>query len=519
MFSPQKVEKVDREQLVFAVRPDHPLPWEPDHELANRSLRPTQAWRHVVYLGIYRLDEAFEALSRVFEPDEESYDERPAGESAIAAFVVGEGGRALLGSEVLSSCAWATGQALRKGPGSDWVAEFQDASMDFSEAWRDIVADELPAPHEDGQPQHHPRVLDGDELAECLATAVAATGTGAVLSSTEIRISSQIVARRTADEVGGHDFLNSFIMSDLTLVSEEVENGNIGTALREYLRPEADIRTSERIDVRERFGDVLVATAPDAVAAGRWPSKPEHALALNQQLAVSTALNIADPGIVGVNGPPGTGKTTMLRDLIAGIVVGRAQRLADLSEPRRAFTGQQLRWKTGQYNRVVSVWQPALTGFEVVVASSNNGAVQNVTDEIPAADAIGECWQEEAAALDYFSDIASALLTPEPDARRPRSTTGSPAGWAAVAARLGNKSNRGRFVNSFWYHTPDDPDDADAWFGMLSVLKDYEQAPPAQSWAEAVADFRAAEARVEASAPNAWRCTKRCSGERRSPRK
>ncbi len=497
MFSPQKVDKVNREQLVFAVRPGQPLPWEPNHELASWSLRSTKAWRHVVYLGIYRLDEAFEVLSRVFEPDPQSYDERPAGESAIAAFVVGEDGRALLGSEVLSSCAWATGQVLRERPAADWVAKFEDASSDFSEAWRDVVAGDLSAPHEEGLPQH-PRVLGSDDLARCLETAVAVAGTGTELSSTEIRISSQIVDRQTATDAGGHDFLNSLIMSDLGLVAEQVAEGNAGTALREYLRPDTDIRISERINVRERFVDVLAATAPDTVAAGRWPSQPEHALALNQQLAVSTALNMAGPGLMGVNGPPGTGKTTMLRDLIAGIVVGRAQRLARLSEPQQAFTDQKRRWKTGQYSRVVSVWQPELTGFEIVVASSNNGAVQNVTDEIPAADAIGQCWQEEAAALDYFSGIASALLAPQPEGPRSHSGTAPPAGWAAVAARLGNKSNCGRFLSSFWYHTPDRRNDADSYSGMLSILKEYEQSSPAQSWKEAVEEFRTAEARVEA---------------------
>src|SRR5262249_16398430 len=205
------------------------------------------------------------------------------------------------------------------------------------------------------------------------------------------------------------------------------------------------------------------ATAPAAVPAGRWPSPPDHALALNQQLAVSTALRMAEAGIMGVNGPPGTGKTTMLRDLIASVVVQRARRLAALKDPQQAFTGQKLRWRTGQYTPTISAWRPDLTGFEMVVASANNAAVQNVTDEIPAADAIDESWREQAAAVDYFPEIATALLAPDADTAPQRDTEAAPRatrpahppGWALVAARLGNKANRSRFVTAFWYRTPD----------------------------------------------------------------
>jgi AAA domain len=506
MFSPQGVEKVSRERLVFAVRPGEPLPWEPGHELARRKLGSKQAWRHVVYLGIYRLDAVYEILSRAFTPDEDSFDERPAGESAIAAFVVGEDGRALVDSEILSSCAWATGQVLRRGRNrQDWLSGFDQAATAFSEAWRDLVTDDLIVPQDDASPQRAqvPRMLNRTDLGKCLATAVAATGIGTALPCTEIRISSQIVARRTADNAGGHEFLNSFIMDDLDRIAERTAEGDIGAALREYLRPEIEIPTARRVDVRAQVDAVLAATAPDAVPAGRWPSHPEHALALNQQLAVSTAMRMTGTGILGVNGPPGTGKTTMLRDLIAALVVERARKLAALSDPKKAFTGKQMRWRTGERTRVVSAWRSDLTGFEMVVASANNGAVQNVTDEIPAADAIDESWREQAAAVDYFPEIATALLAPEPDTedRQPAGQSRSTRGWALVAARLGNKANRSRFVNAFWYHAPDEPADGPAndqtWFGLLAVLKGYEQAIPERPWSAVVADFRTAEARVK----------------------
>ncbi|MGW1677285.1 AAA domain-containing protein [Saccharopolyspora sp. NPDC002376] len=499
MFSPQKVDKVAREQDVFAVRPDQLLPWDPDHELARRRLRSDQVWQHVVYLGIYQLDKVFEVLSRVFEPDADSYDERPAGESAIAAFLVGEDGRAILDSEVLSSCAWATGKVFQEAAGSrDLLADFQDATLDFGEALRDVVTDEHSSPQ--GAPSKQvPRMLDADDLAECLASAVAAAGTDAALPTTEIRISSRAVSQRKADAVASHDFLNSHIMNDLALVAERTAKGDIGTALHEYLRPEAEIPTTRRIDVRERIDTALAATSPDAVPAGRWPSLPEHALALNQQLAVSTAVSMPGDGLMGVNGPPGTGKTTMLRDLIAALVVERAELLASLSSPQKAFTGEQMRWATGQYTRVISEWRPELTGFEIVVASANNGAVQNVTDEIPAADAIDESWQEQAAALDYFPAIATALLAPDSEAKN-RQSADEPVshdGWAAIAARLGNKGNRSRFTNAFWFHKPDERADDNPWFGLLTILKNYEQTAPEQSWADAVGAFRDTSKKVE----------------------
>src|SRR5215475_14567399 len=138
-------------------------------------------------------------------------------------------------------------------------------------------------------------------------------------------------------------------------------------------------------------------------------------------------------GLFAVNGPPGTGKTTLLRDLIAAVVVERATRLARLARAEDAFAGEK-RWSVGKYTRVISTWKDEFRGLEIDVASNNNGAVENVTLDIPGKDAVDPSWLDHS---DYFPEFATRLIE-------------QPA-WAMVAARLGNKANRNEFINRLWY--------------------------------------------------------------------
>lgn len=237
------------------------------------------------------------------------------------------------------------------------------------------------------------------------------------------------------------EILNSFFIEDLTAVRSKIKD--FAGPLKNYLEfPKVETKKLDLLN-EENILKALELASPKYTPLGAWPAEMDHSMSLMQQVAINQTFEGKNP-LIAVNGPPGTGKTTMLRDIIAGIITNRAEILSKLKKPKDAFLNKNPKviLQGKNLNRIRELI-PELTGHEIIVASSNNNAVENVSKELPRNDSVGASWLED---LSYLKNTAKHIFCPE--YQEPEDVKNV---WGSITAVLGKYKNRSRFVESFFY--------------------------------------------------------------------
>ncbi len=522
-LQPAVAPRDDPANLCWTVRSEKELPWIDEHK--RHRVAPQRGdkfhWEFIVYAGLIDMKHLGDRLSELLgveKPDREH--DRQTEPAAVLGLQVDAQGL-ISCTPGLSSLPWAVSRIKQTGGGkidfNGYSGEdgFERATIQQIKnllVARQVPPQQVQEPPDAQAPNDSIGAEDAQGKAESTETgpaerlpttwedigavvtlALQATGCAEdFVLHDHVRVQAvRVSLKRDDDEPDSQAILNSFLVQDLASVRRAWSNDDVGVGLRAYM---AGGNLDQRIDVvhKDDGQAVVTRTMPRHLPVGRWPAR--YPMVLAQQFAVNIIGDelLGTTGLFSVNGPPGTGKTTMLRDVVALLVVERAKVLAALEAPSSGFVRESQPIRGDRPGKMYPV-QARLQGFGMVVACLNNGAAQNVTRELPAAKSI----DAQGVELDYFSAVAETLLAgPKEKKRRPGSA------WGLIAAVLGRSELRNHFVNRFWfvnsgeaYKQAQQAEADDEFVSFRTVLE--RGVPGARPWIEQRKTFQAALARAE----------------------
>lgn len=430
---------------ISTLRQGNTLPWH------KAEFTPTEqhAYLHVVYIGVADTEDLARLLLRALLPNEDLSErevQRLKGHGWLAAFVVNELGTPLPDSYLAASFAHGIDAFRQTGSLDNVNARLDRAREEFAQRCHQIAPVDAESKSEASESTQTHASFDWKELGAEREIVRALLGDATRSQALDWRVivrSSRIKRSKLKDNLdAATNFLNSFYLDDLDRLIDQANCRKpkpFGAALSRYLG-EA-IPPEDRIDILKEHATMAGLVSAMHLPSTRWPAPSRFPLFLAQQAAVAHTLQTlkGSSGLVGVNGPPGTGKTTLLCDVIAEIVTERARRIANLGHPNDLFEKRDTVAGKGFFRLKPSI----MDGTSIVVTSNNNNAVKNITQELPAREKISR----EFGAVAYFDEVIREVFR----AQKVLDDEGSPIdAWGVFAAALGNVGNRRAFATGFF---------------------------------------------------------------------
>lgn len=430
------------------------LPWEEVQKHSN----PSKCFQYTFYFGVFPLNEVTEFVQEYFHSQEETPN-LPTAKVCYASLKVDEQGLYIQDTFGLSTMPWALSQLKKHKLNMELpLDEFRKRERRIADHLVDGFLKE-PLTRE-GVKQILAYLLDELPWRELPSAAI--------YLRTEERERKQ--SKSDEEEEVTCDLLNSFYLEDLERIAKSLQTEKLPKAFQDYLTGclgRADI--GKRINLSDHPAVLQSCLTPEYYPDGCWPSP--YCASLMQQFAINRVMDDLSgkkqEGLFSVNGPPGTCKTTLLRDIIAAILVQRAHHMIQFDEPAKAFTKLEETKKSEGY--VPFIYEPhaSICDGGIVVASSNNGAVENISKELPLKKEV----KGYADRLGYFRTVSEGCVDPEH--------------WGLIAAVMGSKKNQRKLIDAIWNKSPKARKQT-----LYQSLRDTQQAPTQAQWQETVTSFR-----------------------------
>ncbi len=432
-FSPTEVPK---SRKIEEIKTGSTLPWQEQ----KINFPQSKVVIHTIYLGVFPISEVIGFAEKFYEV-KNTNENLPDNSICYASIKLDTKGKYIENTFGISTLPWALSQLEQdKIKTKDWHSGFQHLKTNLIELANDILFDLI---DRDGENERIPAIQTYESLLE-LQELIHNEVSWSQLPELKLFYQKKERDLNTPEKQQGKviespEILNSFYVEDLEKIINDFKPDKAPKAFLKYVQGNLDIPIDKkdlRIEASVLEGMLRPLNFPD----GCWPSN--YQLSLMQQFALNNVhcnMLIAEKSqnLFTVNGPPGTGKTTLLRDMIASILVERAKEMIKFKDPYDAFDDFGKVQNDSDFDHSIYIPKKELTQFGMVIASSNNGAVENISKELPLKEAVAPFESE----IRYFSKVAEQ---------------GNKDNWGLISAVLGNMKNRKKFVETYWIRYEDD---------------------------------------------------------------